>query len=119
MFAVSANRAEEETNLRVVRGDTDEMPSRSPESHLSTSYAKRNDFRQLLAEHGIKHIRTKPYRPQTNGKIERFHQTMGREWTGGKAYCSSNARVAALRRTHSAIGAPPTTCVPSDSRQDS
>ena len=95
------------------------MPSRSPESHLSMSYAKSNDFRQLLAEHGIKHLKTKPYRPQTNGKIERFHQTMGREWTDGMAYCSSNARVAALRRTHSAIGAPPTTCVPSDSRQDS
>ena len=104
------------------------MPSRSPESHLSTSYAKSNDFRQLLAEHGIKHLRTKPYRPQTNGKIERFHQTMGREWAYGMACGSSNARVAALphgiehynqRRTHSAIGAPPTTCVPSDSRQDS
>ena len=37
------------------------------------AYTKSEDFRKLLAEHGIKHLRTKPYRPQTNGKIERFH----------------------------------------------
>ena len=38
------------------------------------AYTKSKDLRKLLAEHTIKHLRTKPYRPRTNGKIERFHQ---------------------------------------------
>ena len=92
------------------------------------AYTKSKDFRDLLAEHQIKHLTTKPYRPQTNGKIERFHQTMGREWAYGMTYASSSARATALphwiehynqQRTHSAIGAPPITRVPNLSRQDS
>ena len=43
-------------------------------------------LRELLAANGIKHLLTAPYRPQTNGKVERFHQTMAREWTYGMAY---------------------------------
>jgi transposase InsO family protein len=34
----------------------------------------------LLNRHRIRHLTTQPYRPRTNGKIERFHQTMTREW---------------------------------------
>ena len=92
------------------------------------AYTKSKDFRDLLAEHQIKHLKTKPYRPQTNGKIERFHQTMGREWAHGLSYASSSARAAALphwiehynhTRTHSAVGAPPITRVPNLPRQDS
>ena len=37
----------------------------------------------------IKHLRTQPYRPQTNGKVERFHQTMAREWAYGITYRST------------------------------
>jgi hypothetical protein len=55
---------------------------------------------------------TRPYRPQTNGKIERFHQTMGTEWAYGMTYASARARARALpywmshyneRRPHSAL----------------
>ena len=35
--------------------------------------------RSLLTDRGIKHISTQPYRPRTNGTIERFHQTLARE----------------------------------------
>ncbi len=38
------------------------------------TYVKSRAVRQLLAERGIRHLRTKPYRPRTNGKVERFHQ---------------------------------------------
>ena len=40
----------------------------------------------------IKHIRTKPYTPKTNGKAERFIQTLLREWAYAKPYPSSTER---------------------------
>ncbi len=43
-------------------------------------------------ELGIRHLRTRPYRPQTNGKAERFIQTMLREWAYGRLYGSSAER---------------------------
>lgn len=43
-------------------------------------------------ELGIRHLRTRPYRPQTNGKAERFIQTMLREWAYGRLYGSSSER---------------------------
>src|SRR5213596_2556178 len=49
------------------------------------SYTKNRSLRGLLAAHGIRHLTTRPYRPRTNGKIERFHQTMGREWAHGRS----------------------------------
>jgi transposase InsO family protein len=61
----------------------------------------------------IKHRRTRPYRPQTNGKAERFIRTMLREWAYAAVYGSSPDRAAALsgwverynfRRRHSALG---------------
>jgi transposase InsO family protein len=77
------------------------------------SYVKNRSLRELLAARGIRHLTTEPYRPRTNGKVERFHQTMAREWAYGLAYRSHRHRNAALphwldnynhRRPHSAIG---------------
>jgi transposase InsO family protein len=45
---------------------------------------------------GIKHKRTRPYRPQTNGKAERFIQTLTKEWAYAKSYLSSRLRNAYL-----------------------
>ena len=76
-------------------------------------YTKSPRLRKLLAAHQIEHITTRPYRPRTNGKVERFHQTMAREWAYGLTYTSSSARQAALphwlnhyneQRPHSALG---------------
>jgi transposase len=43
------------------------------------AYVRNRSLRELLARRGIRHLTTKPYRPRTNGKVERFHQTMARE----------------------------------------
>ena len=45
---------------------------------------------------GVRHLRTQPYRPRTNGKAERFIQTLLREWAYGRAYNSSAERTTAL-----------------------
>ena len=69
-------------------------------------------FRDLLAEHGIRHKRTRPYTPRTNGKAERFIQTSLREWAYAQSYTSSAERTETLKpwlqtynttRTHSGI----------------
>ena len=49
-----------------------------------------------LAELGIRHLFTRPYRPRTNGKAERFIQTLTRRWAYGAIYGSSAERAAAL-----------------------
>ncbi|HWB69767.1 MAG TPA: IS481 family transposase [Solirubrobacterales bacterium] len=62
---------------------------------------------------GIRHLRTRPYRPRTNGKAERFIQTMLREWAYGRLYGSSAERSSQLagwldrynyRRKHGSLG---------------
>jgi len=45
---------------------------------------------------GLRHLRTRPYRPRTNGKAERFIQTLQNEWAYGRAYTSSTERSANL-----------------------
>jgi transposase len=60
------------------------------------SYVKNRSLAKLLAAHDIRHLTTKPYRPRTNGKVERFHQTMAREWAYGLSYRSSRHRADAL-----------------------
>lgn len=60
------------------------------------SYVKNRSLRELLARHDIRHLTTRPYRPRTNGKVERFHQTMAREWAYGLAYRSHRQRNNAL-----------------------
>lgn len=80
------------------------------------SYRRNRSLHELLADHGIRHIITPPYTPRWNGKVERFHQTMQREWAKGLRYRNSTARNRALphwlrhyneRRPHSSLGGQP------------
>ena len=73
-------------------------------------------WRQTCAELGIKHSRTRPRRPQTNGKIERFHRTLADGWGYARCYASEAERRAALsgwlheynhHRPHTACGNKP------------
>jgi transposase InsO family protein len=77
------------------------------------AYVKNRSLGELLATRGIRHLTTEPYRPRTNGKVERFHQTMAREWAYGVSYRSHRQRNQALphwldhynrRRPHSSLG---------------
>jgi transposase InsO family protein len=77
------------------------------------TYVHNRALRELLTTPGIRHLTTQPYRPRTNGKVERFHQTMAREWAYGLAYRTHRHRNAALphwldtynrRRPHSSLG---------------
>ncbi len=72
--------------------------------------------RQTITQLRIRHLRTRPHRPQTNGKAERFIQTLQRDWAYEQPYPSSLARRRALlpwleyyncRRPHSALGHKP------------
>ncbi len=63
------------------------VPGQGSRSALMTdnawSYTHNRSLAELLGTQQIRHLVTRPYRPQTNGKIERFHQTMAREWGHG------------------------------------
>jgi transposase InsO family protein len=70
-------------------------------------------FRRLLRRLGLRHIRTRPYTPRTNGKAERFIQTRLREWAHVATDTTSHQRRQALQdwlyhykchRPHSALG---------------
>jgi len=72
-----------------------------------------NRWRETCSNLGITPKRTRPYRPQTNGKIERFHRTLADGWAFSKHYSTESARRAALpawlhfynhHRPHTAIG---------------
>lgn len=59
---------------------------------------KAHAFREACRRHGLKHIRTRPYTPRTNGKAERFIQTALREWAYACAYDTSEQRAQELPR---------------------
>lgn len=70
-------------------------------------------FRDAVQALGARHLRTRPYIPRTNGKAERWIQTLLREWAYARAYGTSAARLAALprwleydnhERPHTALG---------------
>ena len=85
-----------------------------------------NLFNAALAETQIAHRYCRPYRPQTNGKVERFNRTLLEEWAYVRPYSCERARTRALdrwlhrynhHRVHTAIGDPPisrVTNVPGD-----
>ena len=105
------------------------IPTRRLMTDNAFTYVNNRSLRQLLAGRGIRHLRTEPYRPRTNGKVERFHQTMAREWAYGLVYSSHRERAAALphwlrhyntARPHSSLGGqPPTSRVHNLRGQDS
>jgi len=73
-------------------------------------------YRRALGELGLRHLRTRPYRPRTNGKAERFIQTLQNEWAYGRIYGSSTERTSALpsflerynfQRPHGSLGHQP------------
>jgi transposase InsO family protein len=74
------------------------------------------DFAAELAKVAIAHTFIRPYRPQTNGKVERHNRTLLNEWAYARAYRSEAARTRALvhwlhmynhHRHHTAVGGPP------------
>ena len=92
------------------------------------AYTKNRSLKELLAADHIRHLTITPYRPQTNGKVERYQQTLKREWALGQTYRSSQHRARALahwvdhyneHRNHSELGDhPPTTRVRNLTRQN-
>ena len=84
-------------------------------SDNGSAYRSRS-WRDACAELGLTHKRTRPYRPQTNGKIERFHRTLADGWAFKRFYASERQRRAAMpawihqynhHRPHTAIGKVP------------
>jgi transposase InsO family protein len=77
------------------------------------NYTRSKAFAAALAELGARHKVTRPFRPQTNGKAERFNQTLLAEWAYARRYDTNQARLEALpafveqyneRRPHGSLG---------------
>lgn len=93
------------------------------------TYIHNTSLRQLLWSHGIQHRRIPPRTPRRNGKVERYQQTLAREWAYGQRYRNSTARAAALpiwlehynyTRNHSSLSnRPPISRVRNDPRHNS
>jgi len=77
------------------------------------TYTHSRELARLFGQLGIRHVRTRPRRPQTNGKAERFIGTLQREWAYARLFRSNEARLASLpgwveaynrRRPHAGLG---------------
>jgi transposase InsO family protein len=89
---------------------------KAPEAVMSDNalaYRRSNAFRAILARHGASHILIPPYTPRWNGKVERFIQTLKREWAYAHSWPNSAERSRSMssflryynrRRPHSSIG---------------
>ncbi len=87
-----------------------------PEAVMSDNafaYRRSNAFRAVLAAHGARHILIPPYTPRWNGKVERFIQTLKREWAYAHSWSTSAERARSMpsflryynrRRPHSSLG---------------
>lgn len=83
---------------------------------------KSRSFRRLVRRLGMRHLRTRPYTPRTNGKAERLVQTSLREWAYARSYASSEQRARAFQgwlhhynwhRLHASLGyKPPISRIP-------
>jgi transposase InsO family protein len=83
-----------------------------------------HDFHRAIDQAGLRHIRTRPYTPRTNGKAERFIQSSLREWAYAHPFDSSAARANAMQtwidtynhhRPHAALnGKPPISRIATD-----
>jgi transposase InsO family protein len=92
-------------------------------------YRKNRSLRELLERNGTRQLLIPTRRPQVNGKVERYQQTLKREWALGQTYRSSDHRAQALshwlrhyneHRPHSSLGGrPPISRVHNVPRQDS
>jgi transposase InsO family protein len=115
-------RGDGETAARVLERALAELSSlglEPPEAVMSDNAfvdANSRRFQQVLAAVGARHILTPPYTPRWNGKVERFIQTLVREWAYVRAWESSGARARALvsfvrfynrRRPHGSLGGRP------------
>ena len=60
------------------------------------TYVRNRGLRELLAERAITHRTIPPRTPKRNGKVERYQQTLAREWAYGQRYRDSDARAQAL-----------------------
>ena len=92
------------------------VPVREVMTDNARNYVDAHVFREALAELGAKHIRTRPFRPQTNGKVERFNRTLLEEWAYVRPYTSNEERTALFEgwlhrynyhRSHTALGGLP------------
>lgn len=96
-----------------------ELGLEAPEAVMSDNalvYTRGERFQAVLAANGLRHIRTPAYTPRWNGKVERFIQTLLREWAYVRTWESSHARARALlsfvrfynrRRPHGSLGGRP------------
>ena len=92
------------------------MSSPTPISATVQMNASPEEVWKVVSDLAIEPKRTRPYRPQTNGKIERFHRTLADGWAYARLYGSETERQAALpgwlhfynhHRIHSAISGTP------------
>jgi transposase InsO family protein len=104
------------------------ITARRVQTDNAWTYTHNRDLGDLFAERGIRHRTIPPRTPKRNGKVERYQQTLAREWAYGQRYRDSDARAAALpiwlhhynfTRNHSSISnRPPISRVRNQPRHD-